>query len=81
MEPPSTSSAPMAVRHGPYVPDPRPDPREVMADVEWRVRQLAADAPSWNGPVSLRGRALERALNEALDAPRPPVSGIVPTHH
>jgi hypothetical protein len=64
MEPPS-SPAPVAVRRGPFVPEPGPDPRDVMARVELRVRELAADAPSSsNGPMSLRGHALTRALRD-----------------
>lgn len=64
MEPPS-SPAPVAVRRGPFVPDPGPDPREVMAAVERRVREISAEGPRSNGPMSLRGHALARALGEA----------------
>lgn len=71
MEPPS-SPAPVAVRRGPFVPEPGPDPREVMARIEMRVRELAGQSPSSsNGPMSLRGDALERALR---DVPAP--SGV-----
>lgn len=64
MEPPS-SPAPVAVRRGPFVPEPGPDPREIMALVEMRVREIAADAPSSsNGPMSLRGDALTRVLRD-----------------
>ena len=64
MEPPS-SPAPVAVRRGPFVPEPGPDPREVMARIEMRVKELAAEAPSSsNGPMSLRGQPLERALRD-----------------
>lgn len=64
MEPPS-SPAPVAVRRGPFVPEPGSDPREFMALVEMRVREISADAPSSsNGPMSLRGDALTRALRD-----------------
>ena len=75
MEPPS-SPGPVAVRRGPFIPEPGPDPREVMALIERRVRELAADAPgSSNGPMSLRGSALANALR---DVPMP--SGIRRRH-
>jgi hypothetical protein len=74
MEPPS-SPAPVAVRRGPFVPEPGPDPREVMARIEHRVRELTADAPGSNGPASLRGHALMRALRDA-----PMSSGIRSRH-
>ena len=75
MEPPS-SPAPVAVRHGPFVPEPRPDPREVMAHVERRVREIASQAPnSSNGPMSLRGHALTRALRDV------PMSSGIRTRH
>ena len=70
MEPPS-SHAPVAIRRGPFVPEPGPDPREVMAHIEHRVRELAAQSPSSSGPMSLRGDELTRALR---DVPAP--SGI-----
>ena len=63
MEPPS-SPAPVAIRGGPFVPEPGPDPREMMARIERRVRELAS-APESAGPVSLRGSALTRALSDA----------------
>jgi hypothetical protein len=63
MEPPS-SPAPVAIRRGPFIPDPAPDPRELMALVERRVRELAADAPPNDGPMSLRGRPLAHALHD-----------------
>lgn len=75
MEPPS-SPAPVAVRGGPFMPDPRPDPREAMALVERRVRELMAEGPPGsNGPLSLRGHALARALRDA-----PMSSGIRSRH-
>lgn len=66
MEPPSSASspAPLAVRRGPFVPAPGPDPREVMASIERRVRELAVEAPISTGPLSMRGNALARALGE-----------------
>jgi hypothetical protein len=75
MEPPS-SPAPVAVRRGPFVPEPGPDPREVMARVERRVRELSAEGPGSNGPVSLRGHALTRALSDV-----PMSSGIRRAQH
>ena len=66
MEPPS-SPAPFAVRRGPFIPDPAPDPREVMAHIERRVRELAGDiakSDSSDGPTSLRGSPLARALRD-----------------
>jgi hypothetical protein len=63
MDPPS-SPAPVAVRRGPFVAEPGPDPREVMARIEKRVRELAAEAPGSDGPMSLRGHALRRALGD-----------------
>jgi hypothetical protein len=74
MEPPS-SPAPVAVRHGPFVAEPRPDPREVMAHVEQRVRELAAEWPRSEGPMSLRGHALRRALRDV------PLSSGIRTRH
>ena len=62
MEPPS-SPAPVAIRGGPFVPEPGPDPREVMAHIERRVRELAG-APESDAPLSLRGNALTRALRD-----------------
>lgn len=84
MEPPSTNSPPMAVRRGPFVPDPKPDPREMMAALEARVREIAGEAPGSNGPVSLRGDTLRRVLDEHVDTPftprrsppPPPSSGV-----
>jgi hypothetical protein len=75
MEPPS-SPAPVAVRRGPFVPEPGPDPREVMALIERRVRELASESPISNGPMSLRGHALTRALRNV-----PVSSGIRRTQH
>jgi hypothetical protein len=68
----------MAVRRGPFVPDPRPDPREMMAALERRVRELAAEAPGSNGPMSLRGENLQRVLEGHIDTPmpKPPSSGV-----
>jgi hypothetical protein len=74
MEPPS-SPAPVAVRHGPFVPDSRPDPREAMELLERRVRELAAEWPKSEGPLSLRGHALARALRDA------PMSSGIRTRH
>jgi len=74
MEPPS-SPAPVAVRRGPFIPDPAPDPREVMAHVERRVRELAGDVPPSDGPMSLRGSPLARALRDV-----PMSSGIRRRH-
>lgn len=76
MEPPS-SPAPVAVRVGPFVPDPGPDPRELMAHVERRVREIRAESPSSsNGPMTLRGHALTHALRDV-----PMSSGIRRTQH
>jgi hypothetical protein len=76
MEPPS-SPAPVAVRVGPFVPDPGPDPREVMALIERRVREIRAEGPgSSNGPMTLRGHALTRALRDV-----PMSSGIRRIEH
>jgi hypothetical protein len=35
-----------------------------MARIEKRVRELAAEAPGSDGPMSLRGHALRRALGD-----------------